>query len=152
MEAAFQPVGLKAGFLKNLVVRQEVDLRAGLLRPPHGRQKSVDELHRGNAALVGVIVDIAVLIDFYVQALGQRVHHRGAHAVESAAGLVGLVVEFTSGVQGGEDDPLCGDAFFMHLHRDTAAVVLHGAGAVGLQRHPDAGAALPPDARPPSYQ
>ena len=60
--------------------------------------------------------------------------------MESAAGLVGLVVEFTSGVQGGEDDPLCGDAFFMHLHRNAAAVVLHGAGAVGLQRHPDAGA------------
>src|SRR6185312_17437750 len=58
---------------------------------------------------------------------GQRIHHRHAHAVQTAGDLVGVVVELTAGVEDGHDDLSRRAALLlMHVHRDTTAIIFHG--------------------------
>ena len=57
--------------------------------------------------------------------LRQRIHHRHAHAVQSAGMLVGLVVEFSAGVQARQDQFDAADLLLrMNVDRHAAAVVL----------------------------
>ena len=136
MQTALEPVRLEAGALKDLVVGQEVDLGARLPGLADHRQQSVFQRNHRQSLLVGVVVDAAVPVHLHVHVAGERVDHRGAHAVQAAAGLVRLVVEFSACVQGGEHHPLRGNALFMQFYRDAAAVVPNRAGAVRLQGHP----------------
>src|SRR5262245_20604387 len=65
----------------------------------------------------------------------QRVHHRDADAVQAAGNLVGVLVEFSAGVQLGHDDLGRRYAFaLVDVGRDATAVVVHGAGAVRIER------------------
>ena len=69
----------------------------------------------------------------------QGVDHRHAHAMQAAGDLVGVLVEFSAGMQLGHDDFGGGHAFFLvDVGGDAAAIVAHGAGAVGVQHHVDA--------------
>ena len=83
------------------------------------------------------LVDHAAAPDLQVQMFGQGVDHAHAHAVQAAGDLVGVLVEFSAGVQLGHDDLGGGDAFVVHVGGDTAAVVGDGDRAVGVQRHLD---------------
>ena len=56
--------------------------------------------------------------------------------MQSPARLVGIVVKLAPGVKRGQDNPLRRDAFFMHLHRNPPAVILHCTGAVRLECDP----------------
>jgi hypothetical protein len=58
--------------------------------------------------------------------------------VEAAGELVGAIAKFAAGVEGGEDQFHSGDAaFIVHLHRDAAAVIREGNGAVRMDVDPD---------------
>ena len=141
--------GIEEGELAQPVLqRGEVELRhgEGFLR----RQ----ERHLGAALVVGgaglgerrhrfAVVELhemlfAVAPDGELEPARQRVDHRDADAVQAAGHLVGVLVEFSAGVQLGHDDLGCRHAFaLVDVGRDAAAVVAHGAGAVGIERHHD---------------
>ncbi len=57
--------------------------------------------------------------------------------MESAAGLVGIIVKFTARVKRRKYQPLRTDALFVHPHGNAASVVRYGGGTVRFQRHPD---------------
>ena len=78
--------------------------------------------------------------DSELQPFRKRVDHRDADAVKPARDLVGVLVEFPAGMELGHDHLGRRDAFFVHLHRDTAAVIGHGDRAVAVQRDRDLGA------------
>ena len=95
----------------------------------------------GHAAHVALEVDLAVLVDRHLAPLGQRVHHRGAHAVQAARDLVGVLVELAAGVELGHDHlegaHLLGG---VDVHGDAAAVVLDGDDVASLDADGDVGA------------
>ena len=63
MQARLQPLLLEACLLEDLRIRDEADLRTGLLRLSDHRKKPVHELRRRLTALVGVLIDLSALID-----------------------------------------------------------------------------------------
>src|SRR5262249_50969554 len=74
--------------------------------------------------------------DFQIEPDGKRIHHRHAHAVQTAGDFVRILVELTARMQLGHDDFGGGTALaFMHIHRNTAAIIGHGAGTVGVERN-----------------
>ena len=122
------------------------------------RLEARPERHLGAALVAGVAHDLerrlgdavaeadevllAVAPDLELEHGRERVHHRHADAVQAARHLVGVVVlalaEFAAGVQLrhhhlGRRDALLG----MDVGGDAAAVVAHGAGAVGVEGDDD---------------
>ncbi len=131
-------------FAQPVLQRREVELRhrEGLLR----RQ----ERHLGAAAVISGadggersdrlavaefhFVLLAVAPDRQLERARKRVDHGHADAVQAAGDLVGVLVEFSAGMQLGHDHFGGGHAFtLMDVGRDAAAVVAHGAGAVGIE-------------------
>ena len=86
------------------------------------------------AALERHPVELLAARDFDLHALGQRVGHRDADAVQAAGGLVDLGVEFAAGVQRAHDHFERGLVleFRMRIDRNAAAIVGDGDEAVGL--------------------
>ena len=74
-------------------------------------------------ALVGLRVDLAVAVDLEIEALGQRVDHRDADAVQAAGDLVAVVVELAAGVQDGQHDFRGRLAALVQVDRDASTVV-----------------------------
>ena len=69
----------------------------------------------------------------------KRVDHRRADAVQAARDLVGVLVEFSAGMELGHDDLGRRDALFLvDVDRHAAAVVAHRDRAVAVQHHLDA--------------
>jgi hypothetical protein len=120
--------------LEDLGVGLEGDLRARLLRLADG----LDGRHRV-AAPVLLVERLAVALDLELEELRQRVDDGHADAVESARDLVVRVVELTARVQHRHDD-LGRRALLRRVlaHGDAASVVLHGNGAVEVDRDVDA--------------
>ena len=79
----------------------------------------------------------AVAPDGELEPARQRVDHRDADAVQAAGHLIGVLVEFSAGVQLGHHHFGSRHAFAVHAGRDAAAVVDHGHRAVGVERHQD---------------
>ena len=76
--------------------------------------------------------------DAHFHPFGQRVHHRGADAVQAAGHLVGILVELAAGVQPGQHHFGRRDAFLgMHVGGYAAAVVAHRHRAVAIQHQRD---------------
>ena len=119
--------------LKNLRVRQEVDFRAALRLFSDNRQETVFQCRGRLPPRITVLVDHAAAADAHPHLFRERVHDRGAHAVQTAARLIGAVIELAARVQGRHDDALRRDALPMHLDRNAAAVVPHGTGTVLLE-------------------
>ena len=114
-------------------VRMEVDGCACTIRRADDFQ-----VVEGFPALVLLLIELAVLVDVHAQVFRKRVDHRRAHAVQAAGNLVAAAAEFAAGVQHGEADL---DRRTTHLGVDAdgeaAAVVLHGYGAILMQRDND---------------
>ena len=92
-----------------------------------------ERAHRG-AALVGLRPLVALAPDRQGEALGERVDHRDADAVEAAGDLVAAALaELAAGVEDREDDLGGGPALLLHgPDGDAAAVVGHGDAVVGV--------------------
>ena len=108
------------GFGEDFRIRFEPDGGAIVVRgADHGQ--IVDRV----AALKPLGIYLAVAGNFHFQPFGQRVHHRRAHAVQTAGHLVAAAAEFTTGVQHGQHHRDGGDAHFVvDTDRDTATVIL----------------------------
>ena len=116
--------------------RQEGDFRAALVA---GIADDRQRRHRDAMAEFHEVF-LAVAPDAQLERGGQRVDDRDADAVQAAGDLVGVLVEFSAGVQLGHDDLGRRHAFaLVNVGRDAAAVVVHGDGAVGIERHRNLG-------------
>ena len=123
----------RLGIFACLDVRPEGDRRAGAV----GRADDL-EVVEDLSALVLLLIDLAVLIDVDLQVLRQRVDDRRAHAVQAAGDLVAAAAELAAGVQHRQADLHRRAADLrMDAHREAAAVVRHGHGAVGVERDED---------------
>ena len=126
-----QHVVLKRRVGENLPVGLEGGLRAAAI----GAANAADVGHR-HAAFVFLLIDVTVAADFHLAPLGEEVDHGDAHAVQTAGGLIGPLLELAAefqhrhhALQGRE--PQVG----MDLDRDAAAVVLHRDRAVVVDDH-----------------
>lgn len=98
----------------------------------------------GGAAPEAHRVRVAAAVHLDVQAGREGVHHRGAHAVQTAGGRVGAASELSTGVELGHDDLDAGEPRLgLHVDGDATAVVLHLDGAVVVQDHVDVVAVAP---------
>ncbi len=122
----------------------ELDHREGLGRGQEGHfgaailVRVAHGLERRDRVAVGEFHGMlfAVAPDAKRQLRRQRVDHRDADAVQAAGHLVGVLVEFSAGVQLGHDDFGRRHAFLLvDVGRNAAAIVAHRAGAVGIERH-----------------
>jgi len=81
----------------------------------------------GDAALVGLAVDLAVAADFDLEPLGEGVDDRCADAVEAAGDLVPAAAEFSTCVEDGHDDLEGGGVHLgVLVDGDAAAIVGDG--------------------------
>ena len=117
-----QREGLRRGREGNLGAA----LVAGVADNLQGRHGlAVAELHR---------VFLAVAPDRQFEDGRERVDDGDANAVQTTGDLVGVLVEFSAGMELGHDDLGRRDAFaLVDVGRDAAPVVAHGARAVGVQ-------------------
>src|SRR5216683_673094 len=109
-------------------IRVKRDFRSGF-----ARFSGLLQLGGGLAFFVGLLPNAAVARNFQLQPIGKRVDDGDADAVQAAGNFVSFAVEFSSGVQNGEDH-FGRRALFggMHVDWDTAAVVDHGDGIIGV--------------------
>ena len=56
--------------------------------------------------------------------------------METTGGLICLIVELSTRMQGRQDDTLRGHTLLVHPDRDTTAIIAHGTCAIRGQRHP----------------
>ena len=101
-----------------------------------------DDLERRDRIAMGEfdVVLLAVAPDPQLQLARQRVDHGDADAVQAAGDLVGILVEFSAGVQLGHDDLGRRNAFaLVDVDRNAAAVVAHRHRAVGIEHDVDGG-------------
>ena len=93
---------------------------------------------------IELLVMVAIAVDFDNELLAQCVDHADAHAVQSARHLVALATKLAAGVQHGEHN--LGSALalvrarWIWVNRNTAAVVVDAATAIGQQGDVDTGA------------
>ena len=91
------------------------------------------QLLRGHAALERHVINLVVARNLDLEPIGKGVDALGADAVQAAGILVGALAEFAAGVQIGQHQfhrrhlP-----FRMHIHRDAAAIVADGDGAIDV--------------------
>ena len=138
----------KCEFAQPVLQRGEVELRhgEGFLRRQEGHlgaalvTRGADHGERGCRLAVAELHEMlqAVAPDGDLEPSRERVDHGDADAVQAAGHLVGVLVEFSAGVQLGHDDLGGGHAFaLVDVGRDAAAVVAHRAGTVGIERDHD---------------
>ena len=137
MQTALNLILLEAGFFENLTIRQKIDAGSRIFCLSHHGKQAVHKLHGGNAPLIPVLIDFAVMPHPHGKPCGKGVYHGGAHAVQAAAGLIGGMVKFSSRMQGGKYQTLRAHAFFVHAHGNTPAVIIHCGRSVRFQRYTD---------------
>ena len=125
-EARGERVVAEYGFFENRGIGMEGDLGAGL-----AGLAGLLELGGGLALFVGLLPDGAVALNFEFEKVGESVDDGDADAMETAGNFVGVTIEFSAGVENGEDD-FGGRALFggVHVHGNAAAVVHDGDGVV----------------------
>ena len=129
MEAAAQGLEVEVRGLEDLCVRPERLRGAGFVSLFAALERC-----DGHAVLVGNAPDVAVAANLCIHALGERVHHRDAHAVQAAGDGVAALSELAASVQHGHDDLNCGKTLGgVDVDGDAAAVV-HNAHAAVLQQ------------------
>ena len=135
MKTALNIIFLETGLVEDGIIRQEIDGRTGLSGLAHYGKQTVHQIHHGDTSFITVLIDEATTLDSYSQLCGKSIYHRGTYAVQTTAGLVGGIIEFTAGMKSREYQALRTDSFFVHSHGNTTSVIFHGCGAVGFQCH-----------------
>ena len=140
VHAAFNIFFPEPCLLKDLGVRQEIDPCAcpsGLAR---NRQQAVFEFHYRISALIFILIKKTAAANADGHSFRKSIDHGGPHSMQASAGLIRIIIKFSSGVKGCEHHSLRAHAFFMHSDRNAPSVVLHCTGAVRLKDHLDRGA------------
>ena len=85
-------------------------------------------LERRNSNTVAEINQMFEVIapDAELQRRRQRIDNGNAHTVQAAGNLVGVLIEFTASVQLSHDHFGGGYTLFVHVHRNTTAIVSDG--------------------------
>jgi len=79
-----------------------------------------------NSLGVGLMIDLAIAVDFHFKKSGKRIDHRYAYSMKSAGNLVGIIIEFSAGMKLGHDNFHRRHPFsFMNTDRNAATVVHH---------------------------
>ena len=136
LESAAQGLEIVDCRLEDLRVCPERDRRAGGLVVAH----RTSALERAGGMLVDVRLRpvVALSAHFDVHARGERVHHRDAHAVQTAGHRITAAAELAAGVQLRHEGLDAGLAFAGHfVDRNAPAVVDHANAVVGQDRHLD---------------
>ena len=139
---AAEQIGLRARHLED-ALRLEMRLGAEDLRiGPEAhlgaaavrRLAGIEQFGLRLAALERHLVELLAARDLDLHALGQRVRHRDADAMQAARGLVDLGIEFAAGMQRAHDhfQRRLVLEFGVRIDRDAAAVVGDGDKTVGL--------------------
>ena len=137
MQTTFDIVFFKTSSFKNCIIGQEIDGSAGFLRLSHDRRKSVDQFGHRNAPGIGILIDMLSVLNPNGQSRRKRVDNRRTHAMQASAGLIGGMIELSSGMQRGEHQPLRAHTLLVHPHRDAPPVVRHRCGTVLFQDYRD---------------
>ena len=119
---------------EGLLRRQERDLGAALV------VGGADDRERRDGLAVAELheVFLAVAPDGELEPGRERIDDGNADAMQAARNLVGVLVELSAGVELRHDDFGRRHALaLVDVGRDAAAVVAHGAGAVGIERDHD---------------
>ena len=127
-----QPLRLERGLgAEDLGVGTEADFGAAAVID----LAEVLQLALGVAAFEAHAKELLAAGDLDLEPGGQRVHHRDAHAVQPARGLIDLGVELAAGMQRAHDDfeRRLFRKFRMRIDRNAAAIVGHGEEAFGLE-------------------
>jgi len=129
-----EPRHVKLRGVEEFFVRPEAHAAAGALGGTNALQ------FRGLLAVgEGHLVFLTAAPDKHFEFLGQRVHHRHAHAVQAAGIGVVLVRELAAGVQAREDHLDARHALALVLvHRHAAAVVADRERTVLIEHHVNA--------------
>ena len=135
MKTALNFIFLETGLVEDGVIRQEVDSGTGLFRLAHHRKQTIHQIHHGNTSLITVLINAAATLDSDGQFCRKGIYHRGTYAVQTTAGLICGIIEFTAGMQSREYQTLRADSFFVHSHGNTTSVVFYRGGAVCFQRY-----------------
>ena len=130
MKAALNLIFLESGLVEDGVIRQKVDSRTGLSCLAHHREQTVHQIHHGDTSLITVLINAAATLDSDGQLCGKGIYHRGTYAVQTTAGLVGGIIEFTAGMKSREYQTLRADSFFVHSNGNTTSVIFYCGGAV----------------------
>ena len=126
-------VVVNGGLGEDLGVGPEGDRGAGVVGGAH-----LVQLLAGFALLEGDLVLLAITTHVHLDARGQRVHNRHAHAMQATGHLVSLATELAAGMQHGQDDLYRGNLLLgVLIDRDAAAIVGDGDGVVGVNGHLD---------------
>jgi hypothetical protein len=131
----------------DMLLDNQVDFVFGFesrFRAAFGRSSRFADLSCRDSAFVGLGPHLPVSVDFDFAPLGQEVHDRHTHAVESSGGLVGFLFEFATELQNGHY-PFEGADVALHFFgkidvpfgRDAATIVLDGHRAVGIDGYRD---------------
>jgi len=135
LKPTVEDVVVELGIGKNLEVGFERSACAGALRASDAAYRS-----GGHAAFILLLIHIAVAADFHLAPLGEEIDHGHPHAVQSAGGLIGSLLEFAPELQHAHHTLQRGEPQVgMVFHRDAAPVVLHGDRAVVVDGHIDLG-------------
>ena len=133
-------------FAQTFLQRVEIIIE---VRKGRGRRKKADlgslvaigvtdnfEMFDGIAAFKPRDMFLAIAPDTQFQPIGQGVHHRHTHTVQTAGHLVGVLVEFPASVQLGHDNLGRRHAFaFMNIDGNPASIVPHRNAVVGVDFH-----------------
>ncbi|MNF80762.1 hypothetical protein D3C84_630120 [compost metagenome] len=91
-----------------------------------------------NTMTIDLLPDLTGTADGQTEFFRKGVHYRHTHTVQTAGYLVGVVVELTACVQHGHDDLRGRNPFLlMDIHRNSATIVAHGDGLIGMDGDAD---------------
>ena len=137
MKTAFYVIFFKSGLFENGVIRQEIGPGTCLIGLSHNGKKPIYQFCSRFAPGIGILIDVSVAFDLYGQSGGQRIYNGGTDTVKTAAGLIGIVIELTAGMECRINNTLCADTLGVHLYGDTTAVIGYRCGTVCFQDHID---------------
>ena len=143
-QAMLQRTKLKHGLGENLMGRIEFDFRTSerfscaFTLFDNGRITRDLQRGLGHAVFKGHKIFFAAAPHTQLKSIRQRIDNRDAHAMQTARNLVGVLVEFSTGMELGHDDFGRRHAlFFVNIDRHAAPVVAHRTRAIAVQNHID---------------
>ena len=135
MKTILYVVFFETNLIKYGVVGKKIDPGSGFLGLAEYGKQALLKLDYGITSLIFILIDKTARLNANSQICGQRINNGRTHTVETAAGLIRIIVKLTSGVKCREYETLGAYAFLMHAYGDTTTVIGNGCGAVGFQCH-----------------